>query len=205
MRCMRGWMRAGWRKLSARSAAERSCGCVRRLKIGQRICSGLTLGGSSTRRAAQCLRGKLREPGMGTGTGDRGWAFSAGRGAACAGSDRSCFRVFRTGGSRPSALWNKDEWPLATRLAQALGAEIVVVLIGERPGLSSPDSLGAYMTWAPRPGRTDAERNCISNIRTEGLGPEQAAAELAGTLLEASRRQLTGVALKATPRMLEKG
>jgi len=72
----------------------------------------------------------------------------------------------------------------------------VVVLIGERPGLSSPDSLGIYFTWAPRPGRNDAERNCISNVRPEGLGYAEAAIRLVYLLEQARSRQLTGVGLK---------
>jgi ethanolamine ammonia-lyase small subunit len=77
-----------------------------------------------------------------------------------------------------------------------LGAAMVAVLIGERPGLSSPDSLGVYLTFDPRPGRTDAERNCISNIRPEGLSYETGAAKLCRLAVEARRRRLTGVSLK---------
>lgn len=94
---------------------------------------------------------------------------------------------------------------IGDEIGLALGAQISVVLIGERPGLSSPDSLGAYITFDPRPGRNDAERNCISNIRAEGLSYAQAAAQLVYYLTEARRRQLTGVALKEESNLLKEG
>lgn len=84
-----------------------------------------------------------------------------------------------------------------------LGAELAVMLIGERAGFSSPDSMGAYIRWMPRPGRTDAERNCISNIRAEGLTPGQAAAQVSDTVLAAQQQRLTGVAQKAGRLLLE--
>jgi ethanolamine ammonia-lyase small subunit len=81
-------------------------------------------------------------------------------------------------------------------VAAALGARIVVMLIGERPGLSSPDSMGAYLTWEPSPATTDADRNCISNIRPEGVGYADAAFKIMH-LLRAMRAQgLSGVRLK---------
>ena len=64
------------------------------------------------------------------------------------------------------------------------------MLIGERPGLTSPDSLGIYLTWDPHPGRTDAERNCISNVRTEGLGYALAARKLHFVMSEGSRAEI---------------
>lgn len=82
-------------------------------------------------------------------------------------------------------------------VAAALGAAMAVVLIGERPGLSSPDSLGVYLTVRPRPGRTtDAERNCLSNIRPEGMPPAEAARRLAWLMAEARRRGTSGIGLK---------
>ena len=89
---------------------------------------------------------------------------------------------------------------VADEIGDALGARMSVVFFGERPGLSSPDSLGAYITWQPRPGRTDAERNCISNIRIEGLSYAAAAAQLCFYLTEGGKRQLTGIGLKVPGR-----
>ncbi|MGA3081323.1 MAG: ethanolamine ammonia-lyase subunit EutC [Terracidiphilus sp.] len=93
---------------------------------------------------------------------------------------------------------------IGDEIGAALGAQLSVVLIGERPGLSSPDSLGAYITWEPRPGRTDAERCCISNIRVEGLGYAEAAGLLNSYLNEARRRRLSGVGLSEKLPLLEK-
>jgi len=94
---------------------------------------------------------------------------------------------------------------IGDEIGLALQAQASIVLIGERPGLSSPDSLGAYITWQPRPGRTDAERNCISNIRSDGLSYAQAASRLDYYLTEARRMQLTGVALKEQAVSLTEG
>ena len=80
---------------------------------------------------------------------------------------------------------------------------MAAVLIGERPGLSAPDSMGAYLTWQPGPHTTDANRNCISNIRPEGIDPAEAAHKVFRLLRAMRARELSGVALKdETERLL---
>jgi ethanolamine ammonia-lyase small subunit len=96
----------------------------------------------------------------------------------------------------PSAIVLQGRVAVGDEVGELHGAKIVVVLIGERPGLSSPDSMGLYITWAPRVGLTDECRNCISNVRPAGLAYDDTAARLHYLLEEARRRQLTGVGLK---------
>ena len=85
---------------------------------------------------------------------------------------------------------------LGDDVGESLGARMVLVLIGERPGLTSPDSMGAYLTWMPKRGTLDSRRNCISNIRPDGLGAADAAAKAFYLLSEAQRLKCTGVELK---------
>lgn len=96
----------------------------------------------------------------------------------------------------PVLLATQARVALSDDAGEFLKARAAVMLIGERPGLSSPDSLGAYLTWEPRVGRKDGERNCISNIRIGGLSADEAAFKIAWLMREAFRRQLTGVDLK---------
>jgi ethanolamine ammonia-lyase small subunit len=96
----------------------------------------------------------------------------------------------------PIVIARQARVALGDGIGELLRARIVVMLIGERPGLSSPDSLGIYLTYEPRIGKSDAERNCISNVRPEGLGYDSAAFKLHYLLTEATRLKLTGVKLK---------
>jgi ethanolamine ammonia-lyase small subunit len=107
-------------------------------------------------------------------------------------------RAWRIG---PVAVVEQGRVAIGDAIGGILGAALVVVLIGERPGLTSPDGLGAYITWAPAIGRTDAERNCVSNIRPEGLSYGEAAHRLLHLCGEARRRGLTGVLLKDDTRL----
>jgi ethanolamine ammonia-lyase small subunit len=96
----------------------------------------------------------------------------------------------------PVTLATQSRVGLGDEIGTALGAKLTVMLIGERPGLSSADSLGCYLTWGPKRGRSNADRNCVSNIRPAGLAPTKAAEKIAYLMIEARKLGLSGVALK---------
>ncbi len=96
----------------------------------------------------------------------------------------------------PFSVVEQGRVAIGDDIGELLNAQVVMVLIGERPGLSSPDSLGLYLTWAPKTGLNDACRNCISNIRPAGLPYNEAARRAVYLLLEAKTLKLTGVNLK---------
>ncbi|WP_102960039.1 ethanolamine ammonia-lyase subunit EutC [Mangrovicella endophytica] len=103
----------------------------------------------------------------------------------------------------PVVLASHARVALSDPVGAALGARIALMLIGERPGLSAADSLGAYLTFDPKPGRSDANRNCVSNIRSGGLTPELAAVKIAGLLKRSASLGLSGTALKDDEGLIE--
>lgn len=96
----------------------------------------------------------------------------------------------------PVTVVEQGRVAIGDQIGECLGARLVVVLIGERPGLSSPDSLGIYLTWGPEQGLSDARRNCISNVRPDGLSFEQASQRLLYLMREALHLGISGVGLK---------
>jgi ethanolamine ammonia-lyase small subunit len=96
----------------------------------------------------------------------------------------------------PLVVARQGRVAIGDAVAALLGADSAAVLIGERPGLTAPDSMGAYLTWQPGPSTTDAERNCISNIRPDGIGYSDTAAKLFQLLSAIRQRRLSGVLLK---------
>jgi ethanolamine ammonia-lyase small subunit len=103
----------------------------------------------------------------------------------------------------PIVMVEQGRVAIGDEIGQCLGAALSVVLIGERPGLSSPDSLGIYLTWSPYPGLTDADRNCISNIHADGLSYAAAAHKLAFLMTESRHRKLSGIHLKEDAKAIE--
>ena len=109
---------------------------------------------------------------------------------------RACLARLPGWAVAPVVVATQARVALGDEVAERIGARLCLVLIGERPGLSVANSVGAYLTWAPRVGRRDSERNCVSNIHEGGLSHGAAADVLAWLMTEASRRKLTGVELK---------
>ena len=105
----------------------------------------------------------------------------------------------------PVVIARQARVALGDEVGAALRARAVVMVIGERPGLTSPDSLGLYLTFDPRPGRHDAERNCLSNVRPEGLAPAAAAQRLAWLIRASLGLSLSGVGLKDDSTLIEAG
>lgn len=103
----------------------------------------------------------------------------------------------------PLVIAEQARVAIADEIGSILQAKLSLILIGERPGLSSPDSMGAYMTYQPMPGKTDEARNCISNIRPEGLGYELAAEKIAKLIRASLQLKLSGISLKEEQNLLQ--
>jgi ethanolamine ammonia-lyase small subunit len=103
----------------------------------------------------------------------------------------------------PLCIIEQGRVAIGDEIAQGLNARLSILVIGERPGLSSANSIGVYITYSPKPGLTDESRNCISNIRPQGLTSQPAAEKILYLVNEAFKRKLSGVALKDNAGLLE--
>jgi ethanolamine ammonia-lyase small subunit len=179
----------GWPAVAVKSAARNRAEYLRRPDLGRRL-------DAVSKSRIESLRGPFDV------------VFIVADGLSAPAAHRQAVELLRQTMTRldrgawkiaPMVAIERGRVAASDEIGAAVGASLAVMLIGERPGLSSPDSLGVYLTWSPRPGRTDAERNCISNVRPEGLSAS-AAAELLVLLMNASRAKgISGVGLKAEP------
>jgi ethanolamine ammonia-lyase small subunit len=179
---------SGWKVLRLRSAAPDRDAFIRRPDLGRIL-------NDDSRRALEAL----------TQPAAYDAAFVVADGLSALAAERHAPALLRVlvpalegAGWRlaPMCVAEQGRVAVGDEIGALLPAKLTATLIGERPGLSSPDSLGVYLTWDPVPGRTNAERNCVSNIRPEGLGYALAAHKVRYLMMEARRRALTGVALK---------
>ncbi len=188
---------AGWSTVTARSRATTRADFLRRPDLGRRLDE------ASASRLADLDAGRPRlQPAPLLLVVVVADGLSARAAQSHAGPTLQHLRTALNGSGDSRLRWGpvviatQARVALADEIGALLGAALVLMLLGERPGLSAPDSLGAYLTFGPHIGRSDAERNCVSNIRPDGLAPPLAAARLAWLVRESLRRRLSGVALK---------
>jgi ethanolamine ammonia-lyase small subunit len=178
----KGLRALGWSSLHVQSAAQDRAEYLRRPDLGRRLGSG---------QQPSCVSS---EPELLFVLADGLSALAVERHAIpLLAVMRPWLEAWRVG---PVIIAEQARVALGDEIGEILQADILAMMIGERPGLSAPDSLGVYVTYAPHVGRSDAERNCISNIRPEGLSYELAAARLLFLLQSARRLRLTGIGLK---------
>jgi len=185
-RIIAGLHEFGLKALALRSAAGNRATYLRRPDLGRRLDAEsrqLLLRGDDENGA--CTIAFVIADGL-SATAVNAHAVSL-IGAALAGLDRSEIG--------PVAVVEQGRVALGDEIGGLLGADMVAVLIGERPGLSAADSLGVYLTWAPAPGAVDAARNCLSNIRPGGMPIGEAAGALVRLMTAARRHRMTGVGL----------
>lgn len=179
----------GFATLEVESAAPDRQHYLRRPDLGRRLSEA-----SRAALAARPTASRQEAPEIVFVVGDGLSAFAAAKQAVpLLKAARARLEGWRIG---PVVIARQARVALGDEIGELLGAALVAMLIGERPGLSSPDSLGVYLTWAPKVGCHDAQRNCISNVRPEGLPHEAAAHKLHYLLTQARRLELTGVGLK---------